>query len=149
MTAATRTVSPSVAAILISLPSKGEGISAFTLSVTTSTRGSSRLTKSPSCLSHLSTVPSVTDSPSCGILTWATPIFEIECSSGLDGPYHPSVSSEPPPPPPPPQASTPPPPPLPPPPPAAYAYAVAPTDGMAIAALVIRIISAVGLFCSG
>ena len=68
MTAPTRTVSPSPAAILISLPSNGEGISALTLSVTTSTRGSSRLTMSPSCLSHLSTVPSVTDSPSWGIL---------------------------------------------------------------------------------
>ena len=29
-----------------------------------------------SCLNHLSTVPSVTDSPSCGILIVATPIFE-------------------------------------------------------------------------
>src|SRR5207302_8888575 len=62
MTAPTRTVSPSPTAILTSLPSNGDGISALTLSVTTWTIGSSRLTKSPSCLSHLSTVPSVTDS---------------------------------------------------------------------------------------
>ena len=68
ITAPTCTVSPWAAVILTSLPSKGEGISALTLSVITSTRGSSRLTKSPSFFSHLSTVPSVTDSPSCGIL---------------------------------------------------------------------------------
>ena len=67
-------VVPSLTEILISLPSKGEGISALTLSVTTSTRGSSFLTKSPSFLSHRSTVPSVTDSPSCGILIGDTPI---------------------------------------------------------------------------
>ena len=68
ITAPTRTVSPSPAEILTSLPSNGEGISALTLSVTTSTSGSSRFTKSPSCFSQWSTVPSVTDSPSCGIL---------------------------------------------------------------------------------
>src|SRR5207245_7295017 len=72
--APTRTVCPSLPASLPSLPSNGEGISAFTLSVTTSTNGSSRLTKSPSCLSHLSTVPSVTDSPSWGILICDTPM---------------------------------------------------------------------------
>ena len=74
ITAPTLTVSPSATAILTSLPSNGEGISALTLSVTTSTSGSSRLTRSPSCFSHLSTVPSVTDSPSCGILIWAKPM---------------------------------------------------------------------------
>src|SRR5437016_741134 len=74
MTAPTRTVSPSLTAIFTSLPSNGEGISALTLSVTTSTKGSSRLTKSPSRLSHLSTVPSVTDSPSWGILICDTPM---------------------------------------------------------------------------
>jgi len=74
ITAPTLTVSPSATAILTSLPSKGEGISALTLSVTTSTMGSSRLTKSPSLLSHFSTVPSVTDSPSWGILIWAKPM---------------------------------------------------------------------------
>src|SRR2546430_11741558 len=74
MTAPTRTVSPSLTAIFTSLPSNGEGISALTLSVTTSTSGSSRLTKSPSCLSHLSTVASVTDSPSWGILICDTPM---------------------------------------------------------------------------
>ncbi len=62
ITAPTRTVSPWAAVILTSLPSKGEGISALTLSVTTSTIGSSRLTKSPSFFSQWSTVPSVTDS---------------------------------------------------------------------------------------
>jgi len=77
ITEPTRTVSPSATEILTSLPSKGEGISAFTLSVTTSTSGSSRLTKSPSCFSQWSTVPSVTDSPSCGILIWARPIDRV------------------------------------------------------------------------
>src|SRR4030088_1853812 len=67
-------VVPSPTLILTSLPSKGEGTSALTLSVTTSTSGSSPFTQSPPRFSHLSTVPSVTDSPSCGILMGATPI---------------------------------------------------------------------------
>ena len=47
----------------------GEGISVSTLSVETSRRGSSTATSSPSCFSHRVTVPSVTDSPSAGIVT--------------------------------------------------------------------------------
>src|SRR5262249_10938062 len=87
---------PSVTAILTSLPSKGEGISALTLSVTTSTSGSSRLTKSPSCLSHLSTVPSVTDSPSWGILICDTPMARVyprlkRCPAGLPDELAPAV----------------------------------------------------------
>src|SRR6266566_1789753 len=57
-----------------SRPSNGDGISALTLSVTTSTIGSSRRTVSPSALSQRSTVPSVTDSPSCGIFSVVKPI---------------------------------------------------------------------------
>ena len=76
------TVWPSETLIFTSLPSKGEGISALTLSVTTSTSGSSRLTKSPSFFSHLSTVPSVTDSPSWGILIGATPMPRSSVRSG-------------------------------------------------------------------
>src|SRR5438132_1084898 len=83
ITAPTCTVSPWAAVILTSLPSKGEGISALTLSVITSTSGSSRLTKSPSFFSHLSTVPSVTDSPSWGILIGATPMPRSSVRSGL------------------------------------------------------------------
>src|ERR1700730_3261601 len=79
------TVAPSWTEILTSLPSNGDGISALTLSVTTSTSGSSRWTWSPSCFSHLSTVPSVTDSPSCGILIGATPIHDPPRSKARDG----------------------------------------------------------------
>src|SRR6266849_7390311 len=94
MTAPTWTVSPAVTAILSSLPSNGEGISALTLSVTTSPSGSSRLTKSPSALSHLSTVPSVTDSPSWGILIWARPmrIYSSRCGANSGSACKPSVA---------------------------------------------------------
>ena len=53
----------------MSVPATGEGISVSTLSVETSSRGSSTATSSPSCFSHRVTVPSVTDSPSAGIFT--------------------------------------------------------------------------------
>ena len=46
----------------------GDGTSESTLSVATSTIGSSASTVSPTFLSHAETVPSVTDSPSAGIL---------------------------------------------------------------------------------
>src|SRR5690606_22200314 len=46
-----------------------EGISVSTLSVETSSSGSSTATSSPTCLSHRVTVPSVTDSPSAGRVT--------------------------------------------------------------------------------
>src|SRR6266702_697675 len=65
------TVSPEATWMRTRRPSNGEGISALTLSVTTSTMGSSRRTMSPSCFSQRSTVPSVTDSPSCGIFSVA------------------------------------------------------------------------------
>src|SRR5205807_229286 len=51
------------------VPDTGEGTSTSTLSVVTSTSGSSRVTLSPACLSHLDTVPSVTDSPRAGSST--------------------------------------------------------------------------------
>ena len=50
-------------------PDAGAGISVSTLSVETSTRGSSARTSSPTCLSQRVTVPSVTLSPSCGMVT--------------------------------------------------------------------------------
>ncbi len=50
-------------------PATGEGISASTLSVEISKIGSSRWTVSPTFLSHLVMVPSVMDSPICGIRT--------------------------------------------------------------------------------
>ena len=53
----------------MSVPAAGAGTSVSTLSVEISTSGSSASTRSPTCLSHSSTVPSVTDSPIWGIVT--------------------------------------------------------------------------------
>ena len=50
----------------VEVPSEGEGTSTLTLSVSNSTNGSSELTCSPICLSHLDTVASVIDSPKAG-----------------------------------------------------------------------------------
>ena len=50
-------------------PSYGLGISESTLSVDTSNSGSSNATASPTCLSQLVISPSVTVSPSLGIVT--------------------------------------------------------------------------------
>ena len=57
------------------VPDAGAGISVSTLSVDTSSRGSSTEIESPTFLSHLVTVPSVTDSPRAGIVT-TTPVDE-------------------------------------------------------------------------
>ena len=67
--APTSTVSSSSALISSSVPATGEGISVSTLSVETSSKGSSTSTVSPTCLSHRVMVPSVTDSPSSGSFT--------------------------------------------------------------------------------
>jgi hypothetical protein len=71
------TVSPSWTRISVSVPSNGDGTSALTLSVITSTIGSYLSTWSPGFLSHLPIVPSATLSPSCGIWTlgmlWVSP----------------------------------------------------------------------------
>src|SRR4051794_31240697 len=66
------TVAPSSTRISRSVPSNGDGTSALTLSVTTSTRGSYLATWSPGCFSHFPIVPSATLSPSWGIVTLAT-----------------------------------------------------------------------------
>ena len=68
-TAPTSTVSSSWALISSSTPAVGDGISVSTLSVETSSNGSSASTVSPTCLSHRLTVPSVTLSPSAGRVT--------------------------------------------------------------------------------
>jgi hypothetical protein len=52
-----------------STPAAGAGISVSTLSVETSSSGSSAWTSSPSCLSQRVTVPSDTLSPRRGIVT--------------------------------------------------------------------------------
>ena len=69
MTSPTSMVSSSSALISIMVPATGEGISVSTLSVETSSKGSSTSTVSPTDLSHWVMVPSVTDSPSSGIST--------------------------------------------------------------------------------
>src|SRR4029078_7455983 len=67
----TSTVSPSCTRISVTYPPDGDGTSESTLSVETSNSTSSSATSSPTCLNHLVIVPSVTVSPSCGIVTSA------------------------------------------------------------------------------
>ena len=59
---------PTIETLVVSTPAAGEGISVSTLSVDTSSNGSSTSTESPTCLSQRVTVPSVTDSPNAGIV---------------------------------------------------------------------------------
>src|SRR5215469_7424570 len=63
------TVWPSVTLISFNTPAEGEGISASTLSVEISKRGSSRSILSPGFLSHLVMVPSKMLSPIWGMMT--------------------------------------------------------------------------------
>ena len=65
------TVVPGATRISLRTPAAGEGISASTLSVEISNRGSSRSTRSPTFLSHFVTVPSAIDSPIWGMMTSA------------------------------------------------------------------------------
>jgi hypothetical protein len=67
--APTSTVSPSATRISESVPVAGAGTSESTLSVETSKSGSSRLTGSPIAFIQRVIVPSVTVSPSCGMVT--------------------------------------------------------------------------------
>ena len=69
--APTATVSPSFTKISVTTPAAGEGTSESTLSVDTSKSGSSRSTASPIFFIQRVIVPSVTVSPSCGIVTSA------------------------------------------------------------------------------
>src|SRR5271154_4271914 len=64
--APTATVSPSLAVISPSTPAEGAGTSMVTLSVSSSTSGSSTATASPAFLNQRPMVASVTDSPSVG-----------------------------------------------------------------------------------
>src|SRR3954468_22502529 len=64
--APTATVSPSLATISPSVPADGAGTSMVTLSVSSSTNGSSTATASPAFLNQRPIVASVTDSPSVG-----------------------------------------------------------------------------------
>ena len=65
----TATTASSPAVIASNVPVAGEGISVSTLSVDTSSSGSSTVTWSPTFFSQRVTVPSVTLSPSAGIVT--------------------------------------------------------------------------------
>src|SRR5699024_7004186 len=65
------------------VPAMGEGISVSTLSVETSSSGSSTSTVSPTDFSQRVTVPSVTDSPSAGIFTVSDMGFSSWESSGV------------------------------------------------------------------
>ena len=67
----TFTVSPSFTAILPNTPFVGEGTSTLTLSVSSSTSGSSADTFSPWDFSHFETVASVTDSPRVGTVIFS------------------------------------------------------------------------------
>ena len=67
MTSPTSTVSSSSKRISVRTPATGDGISVSTLSVETSSNGSSTSTVSPTFFSQVVMVPSVTDSPSSGI----------------------------------------------------------------------------------
>ena len=77
MTAPTSTVSSSSCRTLSRTPAAGEGISVSTLSVETSSSGSSTSTVSPTCFSQRVIVPSVTDSPSSGISTENAIVFRL------------------------------------------------------------------------
>jgi hypothetical protein len=68
----TGAVSPAPTRISSSTPSYGLGISESTLSVDTSNSGSSKATVSPAFFSQLPMVPSVTVSPSLGIVMSCT-----------------------------------------------------------------------------
>src|SRR5580658_5592450 len=69
-TVCTATVSPSFTLISFNTPAAGAGISASTLSVEISNKGSSRSILSPGFLSHLVTVPSKMLSPIWGMTTF-------------------------------------------------------------------------------
>ena len=63
------TTAPSAATICLMMPSAGAGTSSTTLSVSRSTRFSSRRTGSPAFLCQATSVASATDSGNCGTLT--------------------------------------------------------------------------------
>ena len=71
--APTATVVSTGTSIAKSVPATGEGISVSTLSVETSRSASSTATLSPTFLSQRVTVPSLTDSPSAGIVMTVPP----------------------------------------------------------------------------
>ena len=88
----TGTVSPACTRISSSTPSYGLGISESTLSVDTSNSGSSNSTVSPACFSQEPMVPSVTVSPSFGIvMSCTTPVGAERWPSSSAGPSEPPI----------------------------------------------------------
>ena len=77
------TVLPSPFTTFARTPSAGAGSSSTTLSVSMSTRFSSRLTASPSFLCHESSVASATDSDSCGTFTSTSIVRSVRFFAGL------------------------------------------------------------------
>src|SRR5437879_6019658 len=78
--APTATVSPSLALISPSVPADGAGTSMVTLSVSSSTSGSSTATASPGFLNQRPMVASVTDSPSVGTRISVMVVSPIPCA---------------------------------------------------------------------
>ncbi|MDI2034300.1 hypothetical protein PJL15_01415 [Paenarthrobacter nitroguajacolicus] len=97
--APTSAVSSSATRISSMTPEIGEGISVSTLSVETSSNGSSISTRSPTCLSQRVTVPSVTLSPRAGKLTdsdMSSPfslLIFVRMNSAGPGRVHPADSA--------------------------------------------------------
>src|SRR6202453_2042081 len=80
------TVVPACTLISASTPAAGDGISASTLSVEISKRGSSCCTASPGFFNHLVMVPSKIDSPIWGMITSVRAGAAVPASaSGVDG----------------------------------------------------------------
>src|SRR6185503_5273601 len=75
MTSLLVTVPPSPLMIFTITPESGAGVSSTTLSVSMSTRFSSRFTNSPAFLCQVRSVASATDSESCGTLTSMSMLF--------------------------------------------------------------------------
>ena len=84
--APTFTVVPAGAEMIISLPDAGAGTSTLTLSVSSSTMGSSAFTMSPTFLNHFAIVASVTDSPRAGTRISLAIVFSFDL-------YQPRASS--------------------------------------------------------
>ncbi len=94
MTSLLATVLPSPLTIFTSTPDSGAGVSSTTLSVSMSTRFSSRLTYSPAFLCQVSSVASATDSESCGTFTSISighSVSERICSIFLPGRQRPRL----------------------------------------------------------
>src|SRR6202022_1331487 len=89
--APTATVSPSLATMSPRVPADGAGTSMVTLSVSSSTSGSSTATGSPAFLNQRPMVASVTDSPSVGTRISVIVFFFLR--QGRPRPGHPRLKS--------------------------------------------------------